>query len=946
MVPASVTPDRQNLILLGRVSENKVTEVHLPCQDLGDGTGSYSVFFQRPGAKTLYAVNIRNEWPDIVWRVMSKDTAKSGTGRAEVRWYGPNEEVGVSVSYYVRIEKGLLGNTQPPDGWDDYAKGVVQNAEMAKAAAGKAEEAQKSAKAYADAAERSSSQASEAASGARASKEAAEAAKNDAQQAQSMAQTSETNAGASASAAAASASAASGYAADAGKAQEQAIAASKAASGSAAAAGDAKATAVSAAETAQTAANTAMGAAVAAGNAQQSVDALASQVRSDADKVAADKAEAQEAAGDALGSQQEAGRQAAAANEAATSAGAAADRAAESKGQAETARAGAEAAKAGAEEAAQGVAADRAQIGANTTALQTAQQELTATKKQLAETKTALEATQKDLAKAQRAIQFQAELSKGQTWDFETDTQEAYQRTVPSGAKAGAVMAVGGKTVGWNQLLSFEKGNISSNAGPSYMPVITHGDVATGTIARPINSNGFVLYKLLPDAYDLVSNHTYLMLAELKYTTAATQVGARFQHGAISNATVKKLMVTQTWQDLAFIGKMTTTVRSVFLYIDTDRNLSIGDTIELRNPLLVDLTLLYGPGNEPTTTDDPRIAQIEAYAAAHPEFNAGELVSALVDEVRVMGVNILRPSGTFPVSKGGVTAVMNQDGTITINGTSTGYPFFEVGRLQLTKGTTYFIPRATRIMQLEDGNRIVVHNNNNNGFTPDKDYPDVFLEYTISPNETYSNTVIKPIVSVGARRDYSPYTLTTLPIPDTVKQLPGYGWSAGSVANTVERTENGWQYVQRVESVDLGTLDYVKEENTFRAKIQDMQIASTDVPFNGRCKSFIAIRYRDSWTVDGTMSQDSAKRLVLIHSGYSNIASFLSYVRGTSLYYELDTPITTDITDLMGDALAPFSVEAGGSITLHHPKADDGLTMDVPAKIQYITKLSEVSANG
>lgn len=48
----------------------------------------------------------------------------------------------------------------------------------------------------------------------------------------------------------------------------------------------------------------------------------------------------------------------------------------------------------------------------------------------------------------------------------------------------------------------------------------------------------------------------------------------------------------------------------------------------------------------------------------------------------------------------------------------------------------------------------------------------------------------------------------------------------------------------------------------------------------------------------------------------------------------------------MGDSLAPFSVEAGGSITLHHPKADEGFGIDVPAKIQYITKLSEVSANG
>ena len=118
----------------------------------------------------------------------------------------------------------------------------------------------------------------------------------------------------------------------------------------------------------------------------------------------------------------------------------------------------------------------------------------------------------------------------------------------------------------------------------------------------------------------------------------------------------------------------------------------------------------------------------------------------------------------------------------------------------------------------------------------------------------------------------------TYPIPAAVKALPGYGCSVGSVANTIERTENGWQYVQRV-----GSRAYQEGD-----KLTD----------------------------------------------------------GTTTYYALESPITTDITALMGDALAPFAVEAGGSITMHHPKADEGFAVDVPAKIQYITKLSEVSANG
>lgn len=532
-----------------------------------------------------------------------------------------------------------------------------------------------------------------------------------------------------------------------------------------------------------------------------------------------------------------------------------------------------------------------------------------------------LEAAQKDIAKMKRAIKFQSELNKGQTWDFEVDTQEAYQRIVPSGAKAGAVMAVGGKTVAWNQLLS------------KFPAPGTYEGLTVEVSGANVSVSGTAIADVI---------------IPVDYVDGATVIGHKYFATAFYGQSLNGCYIQG--KDELDSSYYFVTNKNIFTAVGKKYRYNIraknGNVVAVNAQLmLIDLTLLYGPGNEPTDTTDPRIAQIEAYAAAHPEYNTGELVSAEVDEVDVMGANILRPSGTFPYSSGGITAIRNQDSTITINGKASGYPFFEVGRLQLQKGKTYFIPSATRIMLLKDGVRIIVHDSTE-GFTSDKDYPDVLLEYAISPNQTFSNTVVALIVSVGSRRDYSPYSLTTYPIPSAVQALPGYGWSAGSVGNTVERTENGWQYVQRVGSVDLGTLDYTKEKNTFRAKLQGMQIVSTDVAFNGRCKSFISIRYRDSWTVDGTMSQDSAKRLVLIHSGYSDIASFLSYVRGTLLYYELTTPITTDITDLMGDSLAPFSVEAGGSITMHHPKADEGFAIDVPAKIQYITKLSEVSANG
>lgn len=200
--------------------------------------------------------------------------------------------------------------------------------------------------------------------------------------------------------------------------------------------------------------------------------------------------------------------------------------------------------------------------------------------------------------------------------------------------------------------------------------------------------------------------------------------------------------------------------------------------------------------------------------------------------------------------------------------------------------------------------------------------------------------------------DYSPYREEPYPIPSAVQSLPGYGWSAGSVANTVERTENGWQYVQRVGSVDLGTLDWVAQKSVLYSS---QYFASQSITHPTKAPAFLTAAYatasssnvvatdKSCW-VSFNLGEDG--RVVIRDDKYADAASFKSAMRGMLLYYELATPITTDITALMGASLAPFAVEAGGSITMHHPKTDEGFAVDVPAKIQYITKLSEVSANG
>lgn len=138
MVPKQVVPDRRGLVEIGKIKENLVTEVVFDCADLGDGSGAYAVVFQRPKNAAPHPVAFRAEWPNIIWIVHDADTAKPGTGKVEIRWFGDGAEVGKSKTYMVRVNDGLPDPTEAPQEWAGYIGQVAQNAKRAETAADRA----------------------------------------------------------------------------------------------------------------------------------------------------------------------------------------------------------------------------------------------------------------------------------------------------------------------------------------------------------------------------------------------------------------------------------------------------------------------------------------------------------------------------------------------------------------------------------------------------------------------------------------------------------------------------------------------------------------------------------------------------------------------------------------------------------------------------------------
>lgn len=195
---------------------------------------------------------------------------------------------------------------------------------------------------------------------------------------------------------------------------------------------------------------------------------------------------------------------------------------------------------------------------------------------------------------------------------------------------------------------------------------------------------------------------------------------------------------------------------------------------------------------------------------------------------------------------------------------------------------------------------------------------------------------------------YAPYHSNVYPIPETIRALPGYGWSAGTARNYVDYENK--RYVQCVSSVDLGTLawSYRPKQQRFYA-IADSITGKFSESF-GIVPNIVVAKYdivcfNDITTKTDNMKASAVKTandyITIRNTAYTDATAFKQAMQGVMLYYELETPIVTDISDLIpDDFLRNVEVEAGGSITFR--SSNDSYRIPVPNEEEYIVKLSEV----
>lgn len=575
----------------------------------------------------------------------------------------------------------------------------------------------------------------------------------------------------------------------------------------------------------------------------------------------------------------------------------------------------------------------------------------------------AVKLTDKEL---QRRVDALYSIGQGITHQFETDTDTAYQKAVPTGAKLMSVKKVGGRSIVFNQNFQPRK-------------EINNGITATADSDGTITLNGtttasYINFRDVTPEQNKIGKYAFKLLI----LNNPDNISMKFGFLNRSNSTPaitsgsSTVIYNQTQHEIS-LGKATGISGFVVGTVFNDVKIKIQ---------IFDLTQMFGSGNEPSTVEEFE----SMFPNGYYPYNEGELMSMSVNNVVEQGKNlfdcygfsciaILNVNGERKLNNSYGTTISTIEPTNKIVVTQSQAPesviahsnngWFCVGikGMEQSKRYTFSFDFTTTKMLIQNPVlQILV-----NGRFPEdainiselnvKKRVSFTLEYTKVDDRQYIELRLSGMSGIfenfqldegSTATAYTPYyTPISYTIPQAIQNLDGYGWSAGTARNYVDYENK--RYVQCVNSVDLGTLTWEKGESvsfkTHHLAGQKLTKSYSIAP-NFICPKYSTKTQNESWgktSITGISATSNVNGYIYVNdTSYTDATAFKQAMQGVTLYYELANPIVTDISDLIpDDFLRNIEVEAGGSITFKNSNGDD-YRIPVPSEEEYVVKLSEV----
>lgn len=399
----------------------------------------------------------------------------------------------------------------------------------------------------------------------------------------------------------------------------------------------------------------------------------------------------------------------------------------------------------------------------------------------------AVKLTDKEL---KRRVDALYSIGQGVTHRFETDTDTAYAKTVPTGAKLMSVKSIGGRNLVFNQIVN------PNNFRPSYTVngvTITRVDgykfVANGT------ATGGDAY--FSDSFVPIKGHVYLEKSCPKGGSAETY------RSYITGSNV----VMDTNYGSGVIAPINVDTRVYIVPLMVKSGATVNNLVVY--PQIYDLTAMFGSGNEPST--------VEEFEAIFPNnyypYNVGEIVSAGTEEVVEQGKNLFDYTDK---TYHGANVNKVENGVIYTERLTT--TALNIPTIAENKYTLSFKVKSNAANQ--DGLRWSLQKGKNTSYAHDSSLIKSEVGYA-------ANTEYQAVVTFVADTDfvslctiagmiydvqlengdtatnYSPFYQTAYQIPEAIRNLPGYGVEG----NVVDYEAKTYTQNNAVDGTEVKALD-------------------------------------------------------------------------------------------------------------------------------------------
>lgn len=325
--------------------------------------------------------------------------------------------------------------------------------------------------------------------------------------------------------------------------------------------------------------------------------------------------------------------------------------------------------------------------------------------------------------------------------------------------------------------------------------------------------------------------------------------------------------------------------------------IKVDDIIYFKNIFIIDLTLMFGAGNEPSTVEEfEEWLTNNVGLQDYYEYSEPTMLSADANSLETIGFNQWDEEWERGYYDSGGTAVIG-----------TGNHTKNVNPIKVIPNQTYYFKTPISIFVYiydEDMNLVqgTIHILNNTLVIPSDGH---YINFYIYSKTSYTKGTLNINLSWSGIRngEYEDYWKRTYPI--NVSQLTSNGTvifpngmnRVGNVYDEIISVDGVTKAIKRIGSVDLGTRDYLYQEPT---DTYPKGFFRTTIPNKKGGLNFIDSKYAkkslSGWGADKQILPSPSNTTIWIEdSAYTDAATFKAAMDGVMLYYELATPIEYEI---------------------------------------------------